>query len=62
MNMYLYFQEGQNIVFNWFSIPEETDPTDVDIERKPICSKGSSCSADGGKAEVREKKSINLSK
>jgi len=43
--------EGQNIVFNWFSIPEEADPTDVDIERKPICSKGSSCSPDGGKAE-----------
>ena len=56
MNMFLYFQEGQNIVFNWFSIPEEADPTDVEIERKPICSKGSSCSPDGGKAEVSLKK------
>ena len=54
------FQEGQDVVFKWFFIPEEADPSDANVERTPICSKGSSCSADGGKAEVKEKKSISL--
>jgi len=43
--------EGQDVVFNWFSIPEGADPNNANVERTKICSKGSSCSADGGKAE-----------
>ena len=52
------FQEGQDVVFNWFSIPEGADPNNANVERTKICSKGSSCSADGGKAEVEV---LNLS-